>query len=204
MKIITIEEAQGIIIIKVKELIRSLQTFEIKINDIIEKKTKSIVFVSHTEENEDNCDAEEIVLDVIALIDRKFHEASKRLDRRCKINVVDKVPDNFKNIGPQRKSKDKDKPIKGKGIKCHEFEGFGHIKDECPTFLKKQKKGMSITWSYYDDESEEQITNKMMTFIGKSESGTEYSHEEITNEELAETYKFLYNQWKESWMVRDK
>lgn len=100
MKIITIEEAQGIIIIKVKELIRSLQTFEIKINDIIEKKTKSIVFVSHTEENEDNCDAEEIVLDVIALIDRKFHEASKRLDRRCKINVVDKVPDNFKNIGP--------------------------------------------------------------------------------------------------------
>lgn len=53
---------------------------------------------------------------------------------------------------------------------------------------------MSITWSYSDDESEEQITNKMMTFIGKCESGTEYSHEEITNEELAETYKFLYNQ----------
>lgn len=62
------------------------------------------------------------------------------------INVENKVSNNFKNIGPQCKRKDEDKPNKGKWIQCHKCEGFYHIKVECPTFLKKYKNGMSITW----------------------------------------------------------
>lgn len=77
----------------------------------------------------------------------------KRFDTKCRTNVVDKVLDNFKNISPQHIRKYKDKPNKGKGIQYFECEGFGHMKAECPTFLKKQKKGMSITWSDSDDES---------------------------------------------------
>ncbi|KEH25845.1 transmembrane protein, putative [Medicago truncatula] len=35
-------------------------------------------------------------------------------------------------------------------VQCHECESYGHIRTECETFLKKQKKGMIVSWS--DDE----------------------------------------------------
>lgn len=56
------------------------------------------------------------------------------MKRKCRTNIEDKVRGNFKNIGPQSKSKDEDKPNKGKWIQCHECEVFSHIKSECPTF----------------------------------------------------------------------
>ena len=61
--------------------------------------------------------------------------------------------DNSRNVGFQRRFKDDERPNRNKGIHCHECEGYGHIKSECPTFIKKQKKGMMVTWS--DDESED-------------------------------------------------
>jgi hypothetical protein len=55
------------------------------------------------------------------------------MDRRPKTNVKDIPFDISKNT---RKPKSDDKPNQSKGIQCHECEGFGHIKLECPTFLK--------------------------------------------------------------------
>lgn len=98
------------------------------INDITEKKTNSISFISNTEEDEDQCDSKEILSDVIVFVGRKFNKALKKLDRRCGINFKDKVSDKFNTISPQCKNKEDDKPNKGKGIQCHESEGFGHIK----------------------------------------------------------------------------
>ena len=46
------------------------------------------------------------------------------------------------------------KPEDGKGVKCFECEGFGHMRPECPTFLKKEKKGWSASWSEDDSSSE--------------------------------------------------
>lgn len=57
-----------------------------------------------------------------------------RLDRISRTNVEIKVPENFKNIGPQRKSKDEGKPNKGKWIQCHECKGFGTLKLNVPHF----------------------------------------------------------------------
>lgn len=76
----------------------------------------------------------------MSLVGRKFNKALKRLDRRWRKNVEDKVPNKFKNIGLKRHTKVEDKPIKGKKIQRHECEGLGHIKAEFPTFLKKHKK----------------------------------------------------------------
>ena len=50
MKVTAIEEAQDIITMQVNELIGSLQSFEMTLNDKSEKKNKSIAFMSHTEE----------------------------------------------------------------------------------------------------------------------------------------------------------
>lgn len=43
-----------------------------------------------------------------------------------------------------------------------------------------------------------------MDFSRKYEYGSQCSDEEITDEELAETYKLLYKQWKEEFMVVEK
>jgi len=53
MKVTTIEESMDISSIKVDKLIGSIQTFELAMNDISQKKNKSIAFVSNTEDNED-------------------------------------------------------------------------------------------------------------------------------------------------------
>ena len=52
MKVTTIEEAQDISNMKVEELVGSLQTFELAINERSEKKNKSIAFISNTNDEE--------------------------------------------------------------------------------------------------------------------------------------------------------
>lgn len=100
------------------------------IKDRSKKKNKNIAFISNIKENEDQCekDTEESLLNAIAFLGREFNKVLKRLDKILRTNVEDKVPDNFKNISPQHKSKYENKPNKGKGIQCHECEGFCHIK----------------------------------------------------------------------------
>ena len=49
MKVTTIEEVEDLVNIKVDELIGSLQTFEMTLNDRSEKKNKIITFMSNIE-----------------------------------------------------------------------------------------------------------------------------------------------------------
>jgi len=58
MKVTAIEEAQDIKNMKVEELIGSLQTFEMAINDKSEKKNKGIAFVSNTSDDQTEGDLE--------------------------------------------------------------------------------------------------------------------------------------------------
>lgn len=44
----------------------------------------------------------------------------------------------------------------------------------------------------------------MLAFIGKYDSGSDSSDEGINHEELAETYRILYIQWKETFKVLEK
>lgn len=108
MKVITIEKVQDLGRIKVDELISSLQTFEMTLNDISEKKKKGIAFMSNTEEYEDQ--SKESFSEAIALVGRKFNNSLNKLDRKWMTNVSDKVPD----INPLNKSKNDYKPNKSK------------------------------------------------------------------------------------------
>src|ERR1044072_4009235 len=80
MKVTTIEEAQYISTMQVDELIGSLQSFEMTLNDKSEKKSKNIAFMSNTEEeneeSEMNFAAE--FYETLALLGRKFNEAFKK------------------------------------------------------------------------------------------------------------------------------
>src|SRR4051812_35927638 len=122
MKVTAIEEAQDISSMKVEELIGSLQTFEMGINEKPEEK------YNHS-----------------------------------------------------------------KGIQCHGCEGYGHIRAEYPTYLKKQKKGLSVSWSDEDSESdfEEESSKHVTALTGVYNSGEDSSEDELSFEELATSYRKL-------------
>ena len=124
MKVTAIEEAQDINIMQVDELIGSLQTYEMTLNDKPDKKNKSIAFVSSTVEDDEQSEmdfAGEFTY-ALELLGRKFNKDFKRLDRKSRPNVLGKTSDNFKrsdnsrNFRFQRKAKEEERPSRNKGI----------------------------------------------------------------------------------------
>ncbi|MCI74394.1 gag-pol polyprotein, partial [Trifolium medium] len=67
------------------------------------------------------------------------------------------------------------------------------IRTECATYLKKQKKGLTVTWSYEEskEESESEIVNKITALTGTYNSDADSSDEEVSYNELAASYKDL-------------
>lgn len=209
MKVTAIEEAQDISSISLDELIGSLQTFEMNQIDQPEKKSRGVAFVSSTDRDDNQSVEDSEISEALALLGRKFNKVFKRFDnRKARPNAPGRRYDN-KNAESskvpefQRKNQEEDKAAKTKGVQCHECEGFGHIRPECPTFLKKQKKSMITTWS--DDESDDdEVSNRVQAFTTRYESGEDSSDDEISEEEVAETYKLLYVKWEEACIMGER
>ncbi|MCI24216.1 gag-protease polyprotein, partial [Trifolium medium] len=121
----------------------------------------------------------------IALISKKFNKSLNKLQARWRTNI----PDKMSNIKSQSKIKDEDSSDQYKGIRCFECEGFGHIRPECPNYLKKQKKGMTSTLSDSEEDDGGETTNN--AFTGKCETSSNPSNEDLFDEELAEAHKHL-------------
>ncbi|GAU16587.1 hypothetical protein TSUD_168190 [Trifolium subterraneum] len=194
MKVIAMEEAQDISTMKVDELIGSLQTYESSVNERIKKKNKSIAFVSNTEDEDLESDMEstDSVSEAIVLLGRQFNKVLKRMDRRPRQNAKHLATDMSRNIGNSRKTKIDEKPAKSKGIQCHECEGYGHIRTECATYLKKQKKKLNVTWSdevESEEEGESEVAKHVTVLTGIVTSDKESCDEEVSYDELAETYR---------------
>ncbi|GAU48712.1 hypothetical protein TSUD_281050 [Trifolium subterraneum] len=172
MKVIAMEEAQDISTMKVDELIGSLQTYESSVNERIEKKNKSVAFVSNTEDEDLESDMEstDSVSEAIVLLVRQFIKVLKRMDRRPRQNARHLATDMSRSIG------------------------YGHIRTECATYLKKQKKSLNVTWSDEDESEEEgesEVAKHVTVLTGIVTSNTESSDEEVSYDELAETYRDL-------------
>ncbi|XP_057444324.1 uncharacterized protein LOC130736517 [Lotus japonicus] len=119
-------------------------TYELKVGEKPEKKTKSIAFVSNTAEGDDADSESENLSESLALLARKFNRALRKIDRRNKPNVQDIKSDNSKSFNSQRKAKEEDKSDQGA--------------------------------------------------VNDSDS----SGDEMTYEELEETYRLLHIKWKEN------
>jgi hypothetical protein len=189
MKVTAIEESQDLSSIKVDELIGSLQTFETSFDDKHEKKLKNLAFTSEESPSEDN------LSEAIAHISKKFNKSLNKIQARWRTNV----PDKTSNIRSKGKPKDDNSSEQDREVRCFECEGFEHIKSECPTFLKKQKRGMTITLFDFEEENEEETTNKAVS--GLFETTSDSSSEDLLDEELAEAYKHLTSKWKQSSQV---
>jgi hypothetical protein len=88
MKVTAIEEAHDISTMKMDELVGSLQTFEIVLNERGDKKNKSIAFVSNTDDGNDQSEDEEedSIADAIAMLGRQFNKVLKKVDHRNRQN----------------------------------------------------------------------------------------------------------------------
>ncbi|MCH86967.1 gag-protease polyprotein [Trifolium medium] len=198
MKVTAIEEAQNLSTMQLEELVGSLQTYELGKNQRNEKKNKSIAFVSNAGDEEPlgDLDSDESLSEAIVLLGRQFNKVLRRMDKRPKSNVPSIKFDISKQANSQRKNRGDEKTSQSKGVQCHECEGYGHIRTECATFLKRQKKSLAVTWSDEDD-SEEEIENESAKHVhaltGICASDTKSCDDELSYEELATTYKYFFN-----------
>ncbi|KAK2390880.1 gag-protease polyprotein [Trifolium repens] len=186
MKVTAIEEAQDIASMKVEEVVGSLQTFEMNFSDKIEKKGKSIAFISNTDNEE--VDEEDLSKDIV-LLGRQFNKILKSVDRRPRRNVQHIQPDISKQGNTSAKTETDDE-----SVQCYECEGYGHIKTECATYLKKQKKGLAVTWydeDISDNELEGVAANHVSAMTGVCDSDNDSCDEDLTYKELASAYKEL-------------
>ncbi|GAU50939.1 hypothetical protein TSUD_411360 [Trifolium subterraneum] len=189
MKVIAMEEAQDISTMKVDELIGSLQTYESSVNERIEKKNKSIAFVSNAEDEDLESDIEstDSVSEAIVLLGRQFNKVLKEMDRILRQNARHLATDMSRSIGNSRKTKIDEKPAQSKGLQCHECEGYGHIRTKCGTYLKKQKKSLNVTWSDEDgseEEGESEVVKHVTVLTGIKKVNSLTSDLDAANEEI--------------------
>ncbi|MCH81386.1 gag-protease polyprotein, partial [Trifolium medium] len=185
MKVTAIEEANDVSEMKVEELIGSLKTFEVAINDKSESRFKSIAFVSNAEDNETkDSDAGDNISESIALIGKQLNRVIQRIERKSGTNVGTNAKANQlninKNTSTQKKIREEDQGYQGK-VQCHECEGYGHIRSECPNYIKRR--ALAATWSDGDTDSEDEHVSakydKALTGVCGDEPSTEFSYEEL-------------------------
>ena len=88
------------------------------------------------------------------------------MDWKSRSNVQNKSLDISKNQDVGRRSRTEEDSNQGKRVQCFECEGFGHVKTECPTYLKRQQKGLSVLWSKGESDSDlEEESAKLVTTL---------------------------------------
>ncbi|KAK2402513.1 putative mitochondrial protein [Trifolium repens] len=209
MKVTAIEEAHDISSMKMDELVGSLQTFESVLDERGDKRNKSIAFVSNTEEEDDQSEdgEEDSIADAIAMLGRQFNKVLKRVDRRNRQNGQGIRFDINKQQNSLKKSKPEDKSTQGKGVQCHECEGYGHIRSECGTYQKRQKKGLTVSWSDEDTDEEGESARHVTALTGtcvEVEDWDSDEDEDVPYEELASTYKDLLTRYEEMCRILEK
>ncbi|MCH79439.1 gag-protease polyprotein [Trifolium medium] len=201
MKVTAIEEAQDISTMKIDELVGSLKTFELSVNEKSDKKVKSIAFASNTSDDmsQEDLDTDADLTESIALLGRQFNRVLSRMERRNNgqgrgQNIRFNISKQQTNQGAQGRPRVEDQPGQFRSVQCFECEGHGHTRPECPTYLKRQKKGLAVTWS--DDESEGEMENEVANHVtalsGICKSDSETCNDEVSYGELLEQYNRMH------------
>ena len=160
-KITAIEESKDIDKIPLIELVGNLQTYELRLTRIGRSgKSKSMalkVKSSDTDESLDNEDSK-----MKSYITRQFKKFMKNANGKG----FDK--DHRQSSSSQFKSQDKGKKDARDGCqytvpsrpKCFGFQGFGHMKQECSTYLKSIGKSKALAATLSDTEPEDDFNNE--------------------------------------------
>ena len=211
-KITVIEESKDIDKIPLTELVGNLQTYELGLTRIGKlRKGKSMALKAKSSDIDESSDDEDSKMK--SYIIRQF----KKFMKNANVKSFDK--DRRQSSSSQFKSQDRGKKdvrdggqyIVPLGPKCFECQGFGHMKQECLTYLKSIGKSKALTATLSDmepkDDSENEddgILNAFTTTVNPTEGIVEDVDEEedlvdsnfkkmVAQDDIYTDYEKLYN-----------
>ena len=146
-KVTAIEKSKDLDEIKIQELIGSLQIYELSLPS--QKKSKSLAFKTINErlEAQDSLYEDELERDV-AYLAKNFCKFLK-FEREGKSFEKGRFS-KFKKDKKDFKKKDSRDSSQSKMVTCFECKRHGHVKKECPTYLKAKGKVFTTTLSDLD------------------------------------------------------
>ena len=136
--------------IPVDELVRSLQSYELDLPKTTKSKSMALKLVDDVEVGGFD---DELSTTEIAYLVKNFRNFLRNNNRKARgVNTAE--PRNFRKNDPT-KVNNNDKPREKVGqsfnnSQCFECQEYGHMKSECPTYLRAKGKAMVVTLS--DDE----------------------------------------------------
>ena len=145
-KVMVIEESKDLDDIKVKELVGSLQTYELLLPT--QRKSKSLTLKTINERVEaHDLSNEDVVEKDVAYLEKNFH---KFLKFKNSGKFGDKGK--FTSSGKEKdfKKRDRKESQSNQGVTCFECNGYGHFKKECPNYLRSKGKAYVTTLSDSD------------------------------------------------------
>ena len=156
-KIIAIEESKDINKIPLTKLVGNLQTYELGLTRIRKSsKSKSMALKDKNSDMDKSSDMDESLDDedskMKSYITRQFKKFMKNAngkgfdkDRRQSSSSQFKIQDKRK-----KDARDGSQYIVPSGPKCFGCQGFGHMKQECPTYLKTIGKSKALAATLSD------------------------------------------------------
>ena len=154
-KVTSITESKDVDSIPVDELVGSLQSYELDLPKTGKSKSMNLKSVDDVEVGtfDDEFSATEI-----AYLVKNFRNFLGNNNRKARgTNIAE--PRNFRKNDPtQVNNNDKPREKIGQssnnsmGPQCFGCQGYGHMKSECPTYLKSKGKGKAMAVTLSDDE----------------------------------------------------
>ena len=193
-KITAIEKSKDLDSIPLTELIRNLQTYELGLARVGKGgKGKNMALKTKNDDNDESSDDEDTKLK--SYITRQFKKFIKN------VNVKPGDKDRKQSAFSQFKSQDigkRESMDVGQGNnvparpKCYGCHGFGHMKQECTTYLKSIGKSQALAATLNDYESEADFDESDQEGIVSAFTATVESTEEVADlvneeEELMES-----------------
>ena len=136
-KVIAIEESKDLNEIKIQELIGSLQTYELSLPSQRKSKSLALKTINERLEAQDSSNKDEVEKEV-AYLAKNFYKFLKF--KRDEKSFEKGKLSNFKKDKKDFKKKDSKDSSPSQVVTCFECKGHGHVKKECPTYLKAKGK----------------------------------------------------------------
>ena len=160
-KITAIEESKDIDKIPLTELVGNLQTYELGLTRI-EKLSKSKSMALKAKSNDTNQSSDDEDSKMKSYITRQF----KKFMKNANAKGFDK--DHSQSSSSKFKSQDKGKKDARNGVqytvpsgpKCFGYQGFDHMKQECPMHLKTIRKSKALATTLSDTKPKDDSDNE--------------------------------------------
>ncbi|CAM8913943.1 unnamed protein product [Rhodiola kirilowii] len=212
MKALAVKEANDVKTMRLDELMGSLQTHEMDMNEEDRLTKVSSVGLKAEVVKDKTDDASEQQYAMFANNFGKFMRRQYGKGTESSQSSKSRFQKNDRTF-KKNQSENSDTDNKGKGIQCRECEGYGHIRAECINTQKK-KNAYAVSWSDSESDQEGETNNfvALTSYVNNegetsnevgsessSENTTQYSscsnNEDIIDEDFAIKYKELFQEW---------